>query len=151
MLTNNNRGFKIHVQASGKKIRHYKDNCPTCGRAVWRRLERIGVGIECKSCSVSKGLQKRFLVKECLEEGCKNLAYKNPTCRYHWRRKTHLKQIKAREKVRDAVLNGSLKRLPCWECGKTPTHAHHSNYDKPLEVEWYCPTHHIEAHGGRYS
>jgi hypothetical protein len=28
-------------------------------------------------------------------------------------------------------------------CGRCDTQAHHTDYAKPLEVVWYCATHHI--------
>lgn len=34
----------------------------------------------------------------------------------------------------------------CEVCGELNAYAHHDNYDKPLEVRWFCPKHHIEYH-----
>jgi hypothetical protein len=39
----------------------------------------------------------------------------------------------------------SLARKPCEQCGDK-AHAHHENYDKPLEVVWLCPKHHSARH-----
>lgn len=33
----------------------------------------------------------------------------------------------------------------CIKCGEK-AHAHHENYDYPLDVIWYCPKHHAERH-----
>ena len=52
----------------------------------------------------------------------------------------------ARDKVRYAVRNGKLKRLPCEKCGTEPSQAHHTDYSKPLKVNWLCRTHHQEWH-----
>lgn len=42
---------------------------------------------------------------------------------------------------------GSLKVMPCEVCGSMKsTHAHHDDYDKPLEVRWLCPEHHFKWH-----
>jgi len=36
---------------------------------------------------------------------------------------------------------------PSCACGRSDTHAHHSDYSRPLDVEWLCPSCHIgEAH-----
>lgn len=58
------------------------------------------------------------------------------------------RKMKARHKVRDALMSGALSRPDaCARCGKTPPpasdgrsmiHAHHHDYDRPLDVEWLC-------------
>lgn len=56
----------------------------------------------------------------------------------------------ARGVIRNEVKRGRLKREPCETCGRAYAHAHHDDYDKPLEVRWLCPTHHRywhEEHG----
>lgn len=53
----------------------------------------------------------------------------------------------ARWKVHRAIESGKLVRMPCEVCGSTERiHAHHDDYEKPLEVRWLCHTHHIEHH-----
>jgi hypothetical protein len=50
-------------------------------------------------------------------------------------------------KVCRAVASGKLIRLPCERCGRTDhIHAHHEDYDKPLEVVWLCPVCHKARH-----
>jgi hypothetical protein len=39
-----------------------------------------------------------------------------------------------------------LDNMPCLVCGRLDTHAHHVNYDQPLNVVWVCPKHHKEIH-----
>ena len=34
----------------------------------------------------------------------------------------------------------------CIKCGVMPTHKHHPNILKPLEIVYLCPLHHKEAH-----
>lgn len=53
---------------------------------------------------------------------------------------------KARQKTRQAIASGKLKRLPCEVCGSTTVHAHHDDYSRPLDVRWLCPKHHAEHH-----
>ena len=46
-----------------------------------------------------------------------------------------------------AIKTGKLIKEPCAECGTTENvHAHHDDYDKPLEVRWLCSTHHLRLH-----
>ena len=48
-----------------------------------------------------------------------------------------------------AIKSGKLKRLPCMVCGEEKTHAHHEDYDKPLDVMWLCPRCHSQHHAAR--
>jgi hypothetical protein len=49
--------------------------------------------------------------------------------------------------VKSAIRNGSLIRLPCIVCQETEhVHAHHKDYNKPLEVEWLCARCHSKQH-----
>jgi len=49
--------------------------------------------------------------------------------------------------MRLAIRRGELARQPCEKCGATDRiHAHHPDYDKPLDVIWLCAMHHAEWH-----
>ena len=61
-------------------------------------------------------------------------------------RKENAHKTAARRKVRLAVANGILKKLPCECCGRMPTQAHHEDYSKPLVVRWLCSTCHSREH-----
>lgn len=57
------------------------------------------------------------------------------------------KKARAREMVYLAKSRGDLIPEPCETCGVTiGVHAHHDDYSKPLEVRWFCGTHHREHH-----
>ena len=60
-------------------------------------------------------------------------------------RERHPERIKARGAVSNAIRDGRLSKQPCRVCGDD-AHAHHKDYDKPLEVEWLCHKHHMEEH-----
>lgn len=58
-------------------------------------------------------------------------------------------RVEARNKVKTAVRNGTLVRpSKCGECGAAAGRidAHHPDYNKPLEVEWLCPSCHGKKH-----
>ena len=53
----------------------------------------------------------------------------------------------AHQAVNWAKRNGSLVPQPCKSCGKEEAHAHHHDYNKPLDVEWLCAECHRQEHG----
>ena len=53
----------------------------------------------------------------------------------------------AHQLVKAAISRKQLSRKPCEECGSTfRIHAHHNDYNFPLEVRWLCATHHMAWH-----
>lgn len=54
---------------------------------------------------------------------------------------------RAHNAVRYAIGKGALTRGPCEVCGATrKIEGHHSDYSKPLEVQWLCKKHHKQLH-----
>lgn len=49
-------------------------------------------------------------------------------------------------KVSIAVSGGHLFKPKECACGKSPVQAHHTDYSKPLEVEWLCKDCHRSRH-----
>lgn len=61
-------------------------------------------------------------------------------------------KIIVRRFTNDAVRLGVLIRYPCSACGDPNTQAHHTDYAKPLEVQWLCEEHHKGlGHGGDFA
>lgn len=58
----------------------------------------------------------------------------------------HPDRAAAKAAVAAAVRSGTLKRAPCEVCGNKPSHGHHDDYSRPLDVMWLCRTHHGERH-----
>ena len=57
------------------------------------------------------------------------------------------KRHKARNKLNDKIRLCKIVPKPCEVCGiEKNIHAHHDDYDKPLEVRWLCALHHRELH-----
>ena len=48
--------------------------------------------------------------------------------------------------AKKAIKNGDIKKEPCIVCGNERSMAHHEDYNKPLDVVWYCMIHHKARH-----
>lgn len=48
--------------------------------------------------------------------------------------------------TRKAIQKGSLIKEKCFNCGDEKTLAHHSDYNKPLDVVWFCVRCHLRWH-----
>lgn len=59
----------------------------------------------------------------------------------------HAGKRTAHNAVNNAVRDNRLGKLPCECCGATENvHAHHDDYNYPLDVVWLCTKHHGERH-----
>jgi len=58
----------------------------------------------------------------------------------------HKEAKRAQLKLKWAVRSGRVTKLPCSICGSATVHAHHQNYNFPLDVVWLCPAHHTQIH-----
>lgn len=101
---------------------------------------------KCKECNKKDVTENRndnleYYRRYDRERGSRHTA--EATRRY---RSENPKKYKAHCIVRDAVKVGTLVPQPCECCGEVPAHAHHCDYDKPLEVMWLCPLHHVDWH-----
>jgi hypothetical protein len=56
------------------------------------------------------------------------------------------RRARARLIVFKAIKSGTLKKGPCENCNSLNVQAHHDDYDKPLEVKWFCRRHHTDYH-----
>lgn len=56
------------------------------------------------------------------------------------------KKARAHQLVNMAYKTGKLVKQPCEVCGNAEVHAHHPDYDKPLDVMWLCAEHHSLWH-----
>ena len=55
-------------------------------------------------------------------------------------------KTKVRDKTRQAIRLGKLKREPCEVCGKKKVDAHHIDYSRPFDIKWLCRDHHAKEH-----
>lgn len=111
---------------------------------------------------ISSALKYYYLHKDKLNEKRRKLHI---TARAHETeyRREYRKTEKGREATRRAIKKyesknkvrrqnwgkvQKIKSLPCIICGKLPTHKHHPDIAKPMEIIFLCPLHHKEIHKG---
>lgn len=57
-------------------------------------------------------------------------------------------KYKARTALGNALRDGRIKRRPCRICRTSKdVHGHHTDYSRPLDVEWLCRKCHSRLHG----
>ncbi|WP_083246771.1 hypothetical protein [Mesorhizobium sp. SEMIA 3007] len=58
----------------------------------------------------------------------------------------HPLEVWAHASLRSAIKRGLIDREPCKVCGAEKTDGHHSDYLRPLHVDWLCRLHHKAEH-----
>lgn len=56
-------------------------------------------------------------------------------------REKHPEKVAARKRIYVELRSGRIKKGVC-TCGSKYVEAHHNDYTLPLEVGWFCKTHH---------
>ena len=56
------------------------------------------------------------------------------------------RRTKCHNAVARAIKSGELVKSPCIKCGDINSLAHHEDYDKPLEIIWFCQPCHSQRH-----
>jgi hypothetical protein len=128
--------------------------CARCGEVKPRSGFQLGKTwpTECRSCI---GATKRRLRKASAEKyRATKRAYRQTPIAQRQQREQRVRQSakakRAVQIVRAAVKAGKLIRpLACPRCGQddVTVHAHHEDYNCPLDVIWLCPRCHSEEHG----
>ena len=143
-----NRQQKIYKSSDKAKLLRVKQTQRN------RNKNLLGVVITAKTCrrcmtiKPSSEFHQAMGRKDGLQSQCKmclnRRAYNEAMKLYNKKRRTS-KQVKAREAVHCAIKSGRLKKQPCIVCG-AKAEAHHSDYSKPLDVDWLCRKHHALWH-----
>jgi len=120
--------------------------CKTCGKGD---VEFSGRHKECKGCQSLRAVTWARNNRE-KKRAANNRYHQTISSKRSDRtrayREQHPERWIAHQSVQTAIRNGSLIKDPCEVCGAIHTHAHHDDYEKPLEVRWLCHTHHMEHH-----
>ena len=74
------------------------------------------------------------------------LEYLRQYAKLHPKKERDKNKTIARWKLQQAVDTGKIIKQPCSVCGKIKSEAHHPDYSKPLEVIWFCRSHHKLHH-----
>jgi hypothetical protein len=106
------------------------------------------------------------ICKECVKTRVKKHRHENDSVREYdrWRyqntkgrkeqfiknanrwRETNPIAYKAHTALNNAVRDKKIVKQPCSICGDVNSHAHHADYNQPLNVEWLCAKHHQRKH-----
>ena len=115
----------------------------------------------CKTCTKAR-VRKHRRENESVREYDRKRA-KTPERKKHARdvtirwRAENPEKYKAETAVGNALRDGKLFKKPCEHrdpqsgevCGVLKVHAHHEDYSKPLEVDWFCAKHHHRHHAAQ--
>lgn len=113
--------------------------CNECGAAFEQDKRQRGTCLPCRRKYFAEWRAKSKL-KSGVREHLSNYQ------RQYVKTEKGQSRLKAKGLLRNAVRRGELVKQPCEKCGDK-AQAHHPDYSKPLEVQWLCREHHMEAHG----
>lgn len=105
--------------------------------AVWQANNKDKVSIKNRKWRQSNREQLKEIARKYRKTPSGKEAVKRAVRKYEAKNRERVSAWKKAEKI-------PLK--PCEVCGKEPTHRHHPDITKPLEVKFLCPLHHKEIH-----
>lgn len=100
----------------------------------------------CKDCKKKYSIVNRLSKVEYYREYDRERGNRQSLEELHKYREENPKKYAAHVKVGNAIRDGKLVPQPCQVCSGLKVHAHHCDYDKPLEVLWLCSEHHVAWH-----
>jgi hypothetical protein len=108
-------------------------------------------GSQCKICS--SNYRRTWAQREHIRERLKKMSHEyrlehpesTGDSRRLWRAKYPQKK-KAHSVIWRAIKKGRIAKQPCSICGEINTHAHHDDYNQPLNIRWLCKAHHVAWH-----
>lgn len=107
-----------------KQIGEFKINCSKCNKEL--EDNRKGKYRYCKACHAEHMRKNRPKHSELSKE-----SILKENCRSY---------------TREYIKRGKLIKMNCCICGDEKSQVHHEDYNKPLEIVWYCREHHLEYH-----
>jgi hypothetical protein len=108
-----------------------------------------GLVAQCKPCTLARQKARRDADREASRAYHRAYYAANRAkamARINAYRESEPRKAQARAAVIRAVRSGAMVRLPCERCGSTPSHGHHDDYSRPLDVRWLCAQHHADYH-----
>lgn len=130
--------------------------CKECGRLAaknyYKRNRGKKIEYSKKYSKTSKGYSVRLKYLNSAREIINKRVRENTTTeqRAAIRRKQnelYPQKYKARSVLRTALCRGIIQKEPCCICGSTKAiEAHHTDYNKPIDVMWMCRSHHRAWH-----
>lgn len=133
--------------------------CFKCGveknLSEFYRHPQMGDGFlgKCKECTKADVATRYRLCREKIRE-YERIRFKNPERKKKVRqyasamKNRNPEKYAARIAVGNAIRSGRLQRKPCEVCGEQKVQAHHTDYLKPLDVQWLCfRCHRVHGHG----
>lgn len=109
---------------------------------------RLGKCKECAKADVRSHRRQNDSVREYDRQRYKNSVERQIAVRLttdRWREENP-EAVKAQGVLAYAIKLGKIVPQPCVVCGAKQVHGHHEDYNKPLDVIWYCAQHHIKHH-----
>ena len=123
-------------------------DCPKCKERARKRANYQAMTIEERRELVARRDKEKVRERDRQRaKAPKRQAHVKATVK-RWRQANPLR-MKAHNAVARALKSGALIKGPCEREGvdcNGPVHAHHDDYEKPLEVRWFCGRHHHEHH-----
>ncbi len=111
-------------------------------------MEHIGKmnGIKTRACSKCGGDLGNRYGKQSYCKSC-HAAYMRKNRPKHSELEPEArKKANARAYAKEYLKRGKIERKNCKVCNSSESQMHHPDYNKPLEVEWYCREHHLDLH-----
>lgn len=148
----NDLGFMVdtyanlsHILDMGKLSEKYKGS-----------VEMYESGLSVQDCAEFYNISRQAMHTILKRRGCNfrdNKKYGKDNHFYRGNEQTW-DEKRCQQIVEKAIKKGILSPQPCEVCGEMPIatdgrsliHAHHDNYNFPLEVRWLCQKHHHEWH-----
>lgn len=89
--------------------------------------------------------RKYYICRTCSTERCRK-ARQTPLGRASQSRAVKKYNSKNLIRTKAWIAARCIELRPCGTCGATPSHKHHPDPSKPLDVEFLCPSHHKKVH-----
>lgn len=126
-------------------VRGEKGICQVCGESFARYSRRH---VCCSNQCIRKAIYYRNFAKYQLKgkKRYQKLSKEERRKRWTLHRQRHPEKSRARNLLAAAKKRGEIIAQSCEVCGEKKVHAHHYDYNKPLDVMWLCSKHHGEWH-----